>query len=155
MIRTLFLWFVVLILVSGCAMPRVLVLDDPLTPQEHLKLGLAYEKEGEFDNAVKEYETAAGKIPLAYLYLGNTYFQKNELNQAEKMYKKAITELTQNADARNNLAWLYYVKGTNLDEAERLALRAIELNPSKQAIYQDTLVKVRKLKGSVTRRPLP
>jgi tetratricopeptide (TPR) repeat protein len=155
MIRTLFLWFVVWVLVSGCAMPSVIVLDDPLIPEEHLKLGLAYEKEGEFDNAIKEYETAAGEIPLAYLYLGNTYFQKNELDQAEKMYKKAITELSQNADARNNLAWLYYVRGTNLDEAEMLALKAIELNPPKQAIYQDTLVKVRKLKDSVTRMPLP
>jgi tetratricopeptide (TPR) repeat protein len=155
MIRTPYLWCMLLVLISGCAMPHVIVLDDPLTPEEHLKLGLAYEKEGEFDNAIKEYETAAGKIPLAYLYLGNTYFQKNELDQAEKMYKKAITALTQNADARNNLAWLYYVRGINLDEAERLALKAMELNPSKQAVYQDTLVKVRKLKGSIPRMPLP
>ena len=142
-------------MVSGCTVPRIMVLDDPLSPEEHLKLGLAYEKEGEFDHAITEYETAAGKFPIAYLYMGNVYFQKNELDQAEKMYKKAITGLTHSADAQNNLAWLYYVRGTNLDEAERLALNAIELNPSKQAIYRDTLVKVRELKIYRSKMPDP
>ncbi|MBW1796046.1 MAG: tetratricopeptide repeat protein [Deltaproteobacteria bacterium] len=51
-----------------------------------------------------------------------------------------------NADAYNNLAWLYYVKGKNLDEAERLAQKALELNPSKKNIYSDTLEKIRGVK---------
>ncbi len=33
-----------------------------------------------------------------------------------------------NADAHNNLAWLYYTKKENLDQAETLALKALELD---------------------------
>ena len=107
---------------------------------------MAYGKDGEFENAIREYKTAARRLPIAYFYIGNVYFQKNELDQAEKYYKKAIRRETHNADAHNNLAWLYYVKGVNLDKAENLALRAMALDPSKRDVYMDTLEKVRELK---------
>jgi len=138
-----------MVLIAGCTMPRVMILDDPLSPEEHLRLGLAYEKDGELDNAIREYRAAAKRLPGAYFYLGNAHFQKNELDQAEKYYKRAIKEDSQNADAHNNLAWLYFVRRTNLDEAEKLVLKAIELNPSNQLTYEDTLEKVRDLKGSI------
>jgi tetratricopeptide (TPR) repeat protein len=131
---------------SGCALPRIIVLDDPLTPEEHLNLGVTYEQDGEFDNALKEYHTASEKLPLAYLYIGNIYFQKADLDEAESYYKKAVKKDPENADVYNNLAWLYYTKGENLDEAERFALRAIELNPSRRVIYEDTLKNIRDLK---------
>lgn len=131
------------LLSASCALPRIIVIEDPLTPEEHINLGVAYEKQGELDNALKEYKEASKKNPSAYLYIGNIYFQKNELAEAETYYKKAIKKDTQNADAYNNLAWLYYTKKENLDEAEALALKAIELNPLKKDVYQDTLEKVR------------
>jgi tetratricopeptide (TPR) repeat protein len=139
--------FALMIMLAGCAVPRIMIFEDPLSSEEHLKLGMAYEKEGEFDNAIKEYKIAARGFPVAYFYLGNAHFQKNELVQAEKYYKKAIRKEPLNADAHNNLAWLYYMRGENLIKAENLALRAIELNPSKIEVYQDTLEKVRELKG--------
>ncbi|MFZ5906708.1 MAG: tetratricopeptide repeat protein [Nitrospirota bacterium] len=131
----------------GCAFPRIIILDDPLSPEEHINLGVAYEKQGELDNALLEYEKASEKIPQAYLYTGNIYLQKNDYENAEKSYKKALRKDTQNADARNNLAWLYYLQKKNLEEAEKLTLEAIALNPVKQDIYQDTLDKVRELKN--------
>lgn len=134
------------LLASGCAMPRIIVLDDPLSPEEHINLGVAYEKNGELDNATKEYKMASKKLPLAYLYLGNVYFQKGELNEAEDYYRKAIKKDTKNANAHNNLAWLYYTKKENLEEAETLALKALKLSPSDEN-YQDTLNKIRELKS--------
>jgi len=98
------------------------------------------------DSAIKEYELASKKLPIAYLYLGNAHFMKNELGKAETYYKKMIKKDPQNGDAHNNLAWLYYIKRENLDEAERLSLRAIVLNPQKDKIYRDTLEKIRELK---------
>jgi tetratricopeptide (TPR) repeat protein len=133
------------LLLSGCALPRIIVLDDPLTPEEHLNLGVAYEKDGEFDNALKEYRTASEKLPVAYLYIGNIYFWKADLEEAESYYRKAVKKKPDNADAYNNLAWLFYTKRDNLAEAERLAVRAIELNPAKRDIYEDTLKKIRGL----------
>lgn len=137
-----------LLLVNACAFPRIIVLDDPLSPEEHLNLGVTYEKKGELDNALKEYQKASNKLPVAYLYMGNIYFQKNELDEAESYYKKAIKKEPENADAYNNLAWLYYVKKQHLDEAEYLAAKAVELNPSKKNVYLDTLEKIRDLKNS-------
>jgi tetratricopeptide (TPR) repeat protein len=134
------------LLLLGCAFPRIIVLDDPLSPEEHINLGVTYEKKGELDNALKEYQVASKKLPVAYLYIGNIYFQKNEYEEAERYYKKAIKKEPENADAYNNLAWLYFIERKNLDEAERLVLKAIELNPAKKNIYQDTLDKIRALK---------
>jgi tetratricopeptide (TPR) repeat protein len=146
---SLFLILGLLLLFSGCGLPRIILVKDPLTPEEHLNLGVAYEKKGEFDNAIAEYRLAAKKLPIAYLYLGNAHFQKNELVEAEEYYRKAIKKDSKNADAYNNLAWLYHTKRERLDEAESLVLKAIELNPSKDKIYQDTLEKIRELRKSM------
>ena len=133
-------------LVSACSLPRIIFLDDPLSPEEHLNLGVTYEKKGELDNALKEYGKASKQLPLAYLYMGNIYFQKHNYDEAEDYYKKAIKKCPKNADAYNNLAWLYFSKNEKLDEAERLALRAIELDPARKDNYSDTLSRIRAVK---------
>lgn len=134
------------LVLCGCALPRIIVIDDPLSPEEHLNLGVSYEKNGEFESALKEYLIASKKLPVAYIYIGNVHFIKKEYREAESSYRKAIRKDPMNADAYNNLAWLYYIKEENLDEAERLAMRAIELNPSKKDIYQDTFGKIKELR---------
>lgn len=78
--------------------------------------------------------------------MGNVYFQKHNYKEAEYYYKKAIKKDPSNSDAYNNLAWMYFLINENLDEAEKLALKAIELNPSKMQLYLDTLNKIRELK---------
>lgn len=132
------------LLLTGCSLPRIIILDDPLTPEEHINLGVIYENKGLIENAIEEYKKAAKIIPTAYLYLGNAYMQKGDMDEAEKYYKKAIKRQPDLADAYNNLAWLYYTKKDNLDEAKRLALKALELNPSNEN-YKDTLNKIKEL----------
>lgn len=139
--------FASLLSLSACG-ARVVVLKDPLTAEEHINLAVAYEREGKWDAALKHYETASRELPAAYLYMGNVYFQKGEPREAEKSYRKAIKKDPLNADAMNNLAWLYCTEGKNLDEAEELALEALRLNPAKSGIYGDTLKKIRALKQS-------
>ena len=141
-----FLSLIYVLCLYSCSLPRIIVLDDPLTPEEHLNLGVAYEKNGEFENALKEYQIASRKLPGAYLYMGNIYFQKKEFESARSNYRKAIAKDPGNADAYNNLAWLYYVRKENLEEAQSLAMKAIDLNPSKMGIYKDTLEKINDLK---------
>ena len=149
--RTLFpgliLGLLLLTLCTSCSMPRIVTLKDPLTPEEHLNLGVAYERNGELELAVREYKAAVREMPLAYLYLGNAHFLKNDLRAAEDYYKRAIEKVPGHADAYNNLAWVYYVERRDLDEAERLVHTAMGLNPEKAQVYMDTLEKIRVLKN--------
>ncbi len=131
----------VLVLYS-CSLPRVVVLDDPLSPEEHVNLGVIYEREGKYDEAIREYRKAAGELPEAYLYMGNAYFLKGDYEDAERAYREALRKDPLNADAMNNLAWLYYRWNRNLAEAESLARKAIRTNPERADIYSDTLRRI-------------
>lgn len=139
--------------IASCSLPKIIVLEDPLSPEEHLNLGVTYEMNGELDNALEEYKKASKSLPLAYTYIGNIYYQKGEFKKAKNYYKKSIKKEPSFADAYNNLAWLYYTEKKNLNEAEELVLKALQLNPSKQDVYQDTLEKIRELKKT-TQYPL-
>lgn len=131
---------------SACSdLPQVRVLHDPLTPEEHVTLGLTYEVQGHRDLAAREYRTAltqsAGYVP-ALIGLGNVAFAEGELEESETYYRQALAASPEHPGANNNLAMLYLAKGTGLDEAERLALRALaERGPLKPYVL-DTLAHV-------------
>lgn len=130
-------------------MPSIAVLHDPLTPQEHLQLGLSYEKKGLIEDAIKHYEEASKEDAKGFLFLGNLYLNQNNYDKAEEYYKKAIRKNDKLADAYNNLAWVYCLQRKNLDEAEELVKKAIEIeknNADKVKIYEDTIEKIQKLK---------
>ena len=140
-------------LLTSCNFPRIAILSDPLSPEEHINLGLAYEREGDIENAAAEYNEAARSLPTAYLYMANLYFTQDELEKAEYYYKEAIRNDENNGDAYNNLAWLYYVKGENLEEAEKLAEKAMIVQPERKRYYQDTVNNIRKLiKSNISNR---
>ena len=61
--------FTLLCFIVSCSSFKIIVLKDPLTPEEHLNLGVAYEQKGELDPAMREYQLASKKLPIAYLYL--------------------------------------------------------------------------------------
>lgn len=138
-------------LLSSCRMPRIAILTDPLTPEEHLRLGQTYESKGEYAPALVQYESAAKDLPVAYLYIGNLRFQSGQYQDAEAAYKKAI-EKTEDPRAFNNLAWLYYTTDRELAKAEELAEKAVELVPDSED-FMDTLNKIREKRGNS--RPSP
>ncbi|MDR3640715.1 MAG: tetratricopeptide repeat protein [Humidesulfovibrio sp.] len=135
-------------LCAGCALPKIAIYDDPLTAEEHLKLGMAYEAGKEPERAAEEYRHAARKLPLAHLYLGNTYFGLERYADAEDEYRAAVRLLPGNAEALNNLAWLLYTREKPLEEAESLAARAVRLEPDRRA-FQDTLAAIRARRASI------
>lgn len=134
------IFIVAVLLLSGCSMPRIIVLRDPLTPEEHVNLGVTYEKKGEYDAALREYEKGSKELPIAHLYMGNIYYQQGNIDKAESAYRRAIRE-TNDPRGYNNLAWLYFTQGIRLDEAEKLARKAVESVPD-NVDFKDTLEKI-------------
>lgn len=134
---------VLIFIVSACGpLPRFIVLHDPLTPEEHITLGLSYEQKGENDLALGEYKKAMKALredfrPL--FYAGNVYYKKREYNLAEKYYNRALKIAPDNGDVHNNLAWVYMDTG-KYDAAVREAQGAVEI--TRNAYHLNTLAHV-------------
>jgi Tfp pilus assembly protein PilF len=110
-----------LLLACGCSrVPRIIVLEDPLTAAEHVELGVAYERKGELDLARREYERALQmdkKLFQARVNLGNVFLAKKEYGKAREEYLKALELRPGDADATNNLSWAAIFSGEGIDEA--------------------------------------
>lgn len=133
---------------AACALPRITMHQDPLSPAEHLKLGLAYESGGDLPGALREYQAAMDQEPLAHLYAGNVLFGLGRLEEAEKAYGQAMLALPLDPEPRNNLAWLLYTRGERLDQAEALAAEALRLAPpGRTAEFRDTLERIREARA--------
>ena len=139
----LILFFSLLLGLTGCGtVPKIIFLKDPLSSEEHLRLGLSYEGQGQWDLALSEYEAAlkkGGSPSVIYGYRGNVYFSKKDYASAKDAYQKSLSENPQNGPVLNNLAFVYLVQKKNLKEAERLIRSAIEIDPSRKPYYLDTL----------------
>ena len=133
----------VLLLAGGCSrVPRIIVLEDPLTAAEHVELGVAYERKGELDLALKEYERALRKDGTFYrarVNLGNIYLAKKEYGKAREEYLLALELRPGDAEATNNLSWAAIFSGEEVDEA-LARMEAVVSGPGgRQPIFLDTL----------------
>ena len=110
-----------LLLAGGCSrIPRIIVLEDPLTASEHVELGVADELKGELDLAQREYERALlkdRKFYRARLNLGNIFLAKKEYGKAHEEYLLALELQPGDAEATNNLSWAAIFSGEGIDEA--------------------------------------
>ncbi len=129
--------------IAGCS--HIVVLHDPLTAAEHNDLGLVYERDGKVDLAVREYRKAVRldpRLARARVNLGNVAAGRGRWGEAEKSYRRALRD-EELPDALNNLAVALVRQSKGLDEAERLALRAVTLGGERDSIYRATLEEVR------------
>ena len=110
-----------LLLAVGCSrVPRIIVLEDPLTAAEHVELGVAYERKGELDLARREYERALrmdGKFYRARVNLGNVFLAKKEFGKAREEYLLALELRPGDAEATNNLSWAAILSGEGIEDA--------------------------------------
>ncbi len=144
-VRTLLL-SVLLGSIQACSsLPRVVVLHDPLTPAEHVTLGVTYEAQGRTELAAREYHAALeqehGYVP-AFVGLGNLAFARGALEEAEAYYRQALAVSPQDQGANNNLAMLYLDRGANLAEAERLVRQALTQGGPLRPYALDTLAHI-------------
>jgi Tfp pilus assembly protein PilF len=114
-------FLLVLLLAGGCSrIPKIIVLEDPLTAAEHVDLGVAYERKGELDLALREYERALrkdGKSYRARVNLGNVFMAKKEYGKARDEYLLAIELRPGDAESSNNLSWAAIFSEEGIDEA--------------------------------------
>ena len=137
---------VVAVSFSACSnLPQVRVLHDPLTPEEHVRLGLAYEVEGRAELAAGEYvgalEKEQGYMP-ALIGLGNLAFDRGALEEAEAYYRQALITAPEDAGVNNNLAMVYLTQQEKLDEAERLVNVALAQGGPLQPYVLDTMAQI-------------
>lgn len=81
-------------------------LPDPLTPEEHLDLGKAYEARGETERAQGQYTAAAVTVPEGDFYLGNLAAATGQDAVALEYYRKAQPDMSDDPHLNNNLAWV-------------------------------------------------
>jgi tetratricopeptide (TPR) repeat protein len=131
-----------LLFLSGCSLPRIIILNDPLSAEEHNNLGRIYESQEKFDLAAQQYREALKKdkksVP-ALLLLGDLSFRTRNYAEAESAYKKAIKLEPGNGDSYNNLCWVYLEQHAGMEKAEELIRKAITMTPEHRAYYLDTL----------------
>ena len=73
-----------------------------------------------------------------HLYLSTVYDELKRFRDAEHQLKRCLELNPEDAEAMNNLAYIYAERDTKLDEAEKLLKRAIEITPS-SGYYLDSL----------------
>ena len=130
------------LLQAGCSLPRIIILHDPLSAEEHDRLGRIYESQGKQDLALQQYQAALKKDPghvPSLLLLGDLSYVRGDWNGAEAAYRKAIKLTPENGDIYNNLAWVRLKQEGDLKEAEALIAKALTLTPDHRSYYLDTL----------------
>lgn len=133
---------------SGCGrIPRIIVLSDPLSAKEHLELGVAYERNGEWDLAAREYERALrqdGTLVQARINLGNVRLAKREYPEAKREYREALDLQPGSPEAVNNLAWAAILSGTEMEDAEARMEAVLASEEHRTPPLLDTLGVLRK-----------
>ena len=98
----------------------------------HFNMALLHEARGDFNLAVVEYKKEQETSPFNYkpdFNLGLLYEKAKELNKAIKEFKSCIEKNEKYANAYVFLAKAYMDIEENLNEAEKLALKGLELKP--------------------------
>lgn len=131
-------------LLSGCSyFPKlVLLLQDPLTAEEHNNLGVAYEKEGKYALALREYKKALDKnsnLTTSIVNMGNVYSKQGKYEEAEKTYLKALGKDEKNVEAANNLASLYITLNEDYEKGLEYLTNATSFLDEIPAYALDTL----------------
>jgi tetratricopeptide (TPR) repeat protein len=102
----------------------------PFKVRPHINLGIAYDKAGRIDDAIREYLRALQIQPDAELHynLATAYDKKGLFDDAVREYLKAIQMRPDFAEAHNNLGSLYGRQGRT-EDAMNGFLTAIQINP--------------------------
>ena len=98
----------------------------------HFNMALIHEARGELDLAIMEYKKEQETSPFDYkpdFNLGLLFAKVNELDKAIREFESCIEKSEEFPSAYVFLAKAYMDAGRDLDEASKLALKGLSLNP--------------------------
>jgi Tfp pilus assembly protein PilF len=150
--KTLVTLFILSLAFSGCSLPKIIVLHDPLSADEHVRLGGIYDDQGKTELARDQYRHAvrlAKKHVQAWTLLGDSTYRLKEYGEAEEAYEKAMDLDPKNGDLYNNLAWVYVQQDRKLSKAQDQVMQALALTPDHRPYYLDTLGVIQLKLGNV------
>lgn len=112
------------LLLSGCAtLPVWVPGKDSLSSDEHVKLGVSYEAQGDLAHAGEQYQLALKRDKhntQALLNLGQLAFNAGDYNHATAYYARALKLLPHDPTTSNNLAMVYIASGKHQDRIKSL-----------------------------------
>ncbi len=131
---------------QGCsALPQLVRHSDPLSAEEHVRLGASYEVQGLQENALEQYQAALhlqkNNIP-ALVAWGNLAFEKGDWKTAETCYRRILRLDPTHAGANNNMAMVYLATDKHLDKAEQCAQMALKQGGPLKPYVLDTLATI-------------
>jgi len=151
--RGIFLMMTVTVLQGCSALPQLVRHSDPLSAEEHVRLGASYEAQGLNGAAVEQYKAALhlqkNNIP-ALVAWGNLAFEQGDLKNAEACYHRILRLNPNHAGANNNLAMVYLATGKQLDKAEQCAQRALKQGGPLKPYVLDTLATIYIREGRIS-----
>jgi tetratricopeptide (TPR) repeat protein len=116
----------------------------PTVPENFLYHGIALSQLKLHDEAIETLITGRDLVVdnpelLAQFWssLGDAYNEAKEFPKSDQAYDKALAMQPDNAGTLNNYAYYLSVRNEQLDKAERMSKRSLELAPT-QATYMDT-----------------
>lgn len=137
---------VALAVLQGCsALPPLVRHRDPLSAEEHLKLGASYEAQGLTEDAAHQYQAALHlqkNNMSALAACGNLAFEKGNWKTAEACFRRMLRLDPDNAGADNNLAMIYLLSGKRPDMAEKFAQAALNQGGPLKPYALDTLASI-------------
>jgi tetratricopeptide (TPR) repeat protein len=116
-----------------------MIVDRPELPIPGFLLGAAYERTGQRDKAIFEFQRILKLAPdfhAALNYLGYTYAEKGEnLNEALDLTRRAVSLDPDNGSYVDSLGWTYYQLG-RYDQARGYLERAARLEPEDATLQE-------------------
>ncbi|MFZ2959244.1 MAG: tetratricopeptide repeat protein [Candidatus Ozemobacteraceae bacterium] len=116
-----------------------------------LNLGVVYFERGEFDKARDEWETLLASDPKNLKVLSvmaSAYLEKKQYDEAIRIFKQLVDLMPDNGSIANTLGFLLADQNRELDHAQKLIEKAIELDPANRATYLDSLAWVQYRRGN-------
>jgi len=129
----------------------IVKVDDGLSAEEHIKLGMIYYQDGEIEAARKQFERAVLEDKAnadAWFGLGLCQHRLENYEQAGRAFQKAVELRPDYATAHNNLADCYLKLG-RLDRAEKEAQEAIRTGNQNLGYFHLTYVEVLIARGKI------